>query len=142
MRFLRTLEGKFRATLKRHPLVYAFVAGVGIVLFWRGVWHLTDFIGLIFFYSNDQVTTIDWPAGIDSVVSLVLGSFLLLSSGLFISEFLSGQILITDVKKEEKMAEKTEEDVQRESSELPSIEKDIQHIAAEIKDLQEHIHKK
>jgi hypothetical protein len=128
--------------LQRHPLLYAFVGGVGVILFWRGVWHLMDFFALVFLSSNDRMTTIDWSSGVDSCVSLVLGAFLLLSTGLFVSEFLSGHVLMKDVKKEEELTKKTEEGVEKESSELPFIEKDLRHIEAEIKDLEDHVRPK
>lgn len=128
--------------LRRHPLIYAFVGGVGVVLFWRGVWHFTDFLALILFPSSDQVTTIDWTTGIDSSLSLVIGTLLLLLTGLFVSEFLTGQVLMTDIKEEERLVKTTEKDIAKESSEFSPIEKDLQHIEEEIKNLENQVRKK
>jgi hypothetical protein len=142
MQFLKSLAKKLRAMLRRHPLIYAFVGGVGVVLFWRGVWHFTDFLALILFPSSDQVTTIDWTTGIDSSLSLVIGTLLLLLTGLFVSEFLTGQVLMTDIKEEERLVKTTEKDIAKESSEFSPIEKDLQHIEEEIKNLENQVRKK
>ena len=141
MRFLRTFEAKLRGMLGRHRILYAFVAGVGIVLFWRGVWYLADFFSIFVLSFNGQTVTIDWAAGIDGLISVLFSSFLLISTGLFVSELMSGSILMTDIKKEEKVVEKTEQTVVEESAELPSLEKEIQHIAAEVQDLEKRVHK-
>ena len=140
--FLKTAGKKFQRALRRHPLIYAFVGGVGIVLFWRGVWYLTDFLVFAILVPRSQVTTIDWTGGIDGGISLVLGVVLLLSTGLFVSEFLSGQVLMAEGREEEKLAKETEEDVKKESSELPSIEEGLQHIEEEIKNLKNQARRK
>ena len=44
VKFFDKLEDKTRAMLSRMPILYAFVGGIGVVLFWRGVWHTTDFL--------------------------------------------------------------------------------------------------
>ena len=36
------MEDHIRARLARHPFVYTFIGGAGVVLFWRGVWHMAD----------------------------------------------------------------------------------------------------
>ncbi len=140
MQFLTKLERAIRRRLKRHPLLYAFVAGVGVVLFWRGVWHFADFLALNFISANDTTTSIDWASGLDSALSLVVGGLLLLSTGLFVSELLSGEVLITRTEKEEEITGKTEKGVERESAELPHIEEEIHHIAKEIEDIEKDLH--
>ena len=42
--FFDKLEDKTRGTLSHYPFLYAFLGGIGVVLFWRGVWHTNDFI--------------------------------------------------------------------------------------------------
>jgi len=140
--FLKTTGKKLQRALRRHPLVYAFVGGVGIVLFWRGVWYLTDFLVFAILVPRDQLGAIDWTGGIDGGISLVLGIALLLSTGLFVSEFLSGQVLMAEGKEEERLAKETEEGIKKESSELPSIEEGLQHIEEEIKNLKDQARRK
>lgn len=42
--FFDKLEDSIRKWLSHHPLLYAFIGGTGVVLFWRGIWHTMDFI--------------------------------------------------------------------------------------------------
>ena len=42
--FFDKLEDHIRAVLSRHNILYAFIGGVAIVLFWRGVWMTADMI--------------------------------------------------------------------------------------------------
>ena len=46
VRFFDKLEDKIRGRLSHHPIFYALVGGIGVVLFWRGVWHTADDVGL------------------------------------------------------------------------------------------------
>ena len=140
--FLKNIGKKLQRALRRHPLIYAFVGGVGIVLFWRGIWYLTDFFVFVLLVPRNQASPIDWSGGVDGGVSLILGVVLLLSTGLFVSEFLSGQVLMADVKEEEKLTKEAERGIKKESSELPSIEEGLRHIEEEIKEIEKQIHPK
>jgi hypothetical protein len=42
--FFDKLEDYVRGILSKYPIPYAFVGGVSIVLFWRGVWHTADML--------------------------------------------------------------------------------------------------
>jgi hypothetical protein len=101
------------------------VGGIGIVLFWHGVWHGTDFLALVFGSVRDGVTSIDWAEGGDSLISFIVGSILLLSTGLFVSELLSGEALIAQRKKEER-------EIKKEASELPEIKEKLSRIEKEV----------
>ncbi len=116
--FFDKLEDKTRSHLSRYPLIYAFVGGVGIVLFWRGVWHLADDINM------------------SSLSSLTLGSVILLVSGVFVSVFVGNRLIISGLKGEKKLVEKTEEEIKEEGGEIKDIQetlKKIQHDISEIK---------
>src|SRR3989344_2642565 len=41
---LDRLEDRVRQYLSKRPLLYALIAGVGVVLFWRGVWDIADIL--------------------------------------------------------------------------------------------------
>ena len=58
--------------IRKHKMFRAIVAGVGIILFWRGIWHLADVTPII---SNP-------------LVSITLGLILLVVSGLLMKELL------------------------------------------------------
>ena len=42
IKFFDKLEDVIRGHLSRFPILYGMLAGIGIVLFWRGVWHTAD----------------------------------------------------------------------------------------------------
>lgn len=130
---LKKAADSIRRTLRRHQIWYAFIGGIGVVLFWRGVWHSADFFAATFMYSRDTVTSIDWVQGLDSFVSLVIGTLLLLATGLFVSELASGQALSEEIKEEEKVT-------QKESAEIPHIEREIHHVTRELEELEKDIH--
>ncbi|MEK7505322.1 MAG: hypothetical protein AAB597_00285 [Patescibacteria group bacterium] len=105
--FFDHLEDKVREWLSRHPFLYSLIGGVAIVLFWRGVWNTADML---------QVP--DFWAGVASVA--VLGI-----SGLFVSFFIGDTILISGIKREKKVIEKTEEEVRQETNTIKNIEADV-----------------
>ena len=113
IRFFDKLEDHIREALSRVPIFYALVGGVGLVLFWRGVWHTADM--LPFF---------------DGPVSLVVGAFILLSTGLLVSVFIGDQIIISGLRHEKKLTEKTEMEVAVEEGVLTKIHKEL-HVLSE-----------
>ena len=103
---------------------YGFVGGVGVVLFWRGVWHTTDFLSHLIY--NGEVppeTTIDlWGLPVwDGLISLVIGSLLLLVTGIFVSSFIGNEIIISGLRGEKKLTEKTEKEVETETGVLATV---------------------
>jgi hypothetical protein len=88
------------------------LGGVAIVLFWRGVWHVADEFSFM-----------------TGFVSLVIGSILLLATGLFVSVFIGDQIIISGIRGEKKIAEQTEEEVQDEMSRLRAIERELKRLS-------------
>lgn len=93
MRFFDKLEDYVRTRLSRWPIIYALVGGIGVVLFWRGVWMMADEMGL------------------SSLGSIILSLIILLLTGLFVSFFVGDAIIISGLKREKKLIEKTEAEV-------------------------------
>jgi hypothetical protein len=81
LRFFDKFEDAVRGALSHWPIVYGFFGGVGIVLFWRGVWHTADFVSALLIARNGGNATIDFAMLPDGPVSLLLGSIILLSTG-------------------------------------------------------------
>ena len=108
--FFDRLEDKVRMKLTHFPIFYAFIGSVGIVSIWRGIWHISD----------------NW--GMPAWLSLVLGIFLTLMTGLFVSFFLGENIVISGLNKEKRIDEKTEEEIHKERNVLIDIRKDIKEI--------------
>ena len=117
------LEDHTRSQLSRRPFTYSIIGGVGVVLFWRGVWHIADVLeqmggayGLIFS-----------PLG-----STVTGFLILISTGLLVSIFIGDSIIMSGIKGEKKVIEKTDEEIEGESKILKDIERKIGHIEHEL----------
>lgn len=120
LHFFDKLEDKIRHALSRRPVIYAFIAGVAIVLFWRGVWHLADDYGMT-----------SWESLIASVVIMLL-------TGTFISFFVGEQILISGLKEEKRIDQKTELDLKMEEQRLQHIFEEMRQIQKDVKDIKEH----
>ncbi|OGC88874.1 hypothetical protein A2419_02495 [Candidatus Adlerbacteria bacterium RIFOXYC1_FULL_48_26] len=99
--FFDKLEDKVRGRLSHHPLVYSFIGGVGIVLFWKGVWETAEY----------------YPS-LHGVSSLLLGALIMLPTGLFVSFFIGDSIILSGIKHEKKIVEKTEAELRAETVDL------------------------
>lgn len=127
-KFSDKLEDHVRELLSHYPITYAFIAGIGIILFWRGVWHSIDTLMLALTTSTDfSATSIDWLATSwwDGPLSAISGIIILLSTGLFVSNFIGNEILISGVRGDKKISEKTEKEVRGEKSELDEIQREL-----------------
>jgi hypothetical protein len=107
LRFFDKMEDRVRSYLSHYPIIYALIGGFAIVHFWRGVWHLAD----------------DW--GMTSWDSLIVSVVIMLVTGLMVSFFIGDNIVITGLRREKKLAEKTEEEIRIESDQIAEIEKHI-----------------
>jgi len=116
-KFLDKMEDKIRIRLSHYPLIYAFVGSVGVVLIWRGVWTIAD-----------NVNMPGW-------VSLALGIFISIFSGLFVSFFVGDKIIISGIKEEKRIDEKTEEEIKKEEVTLREIKQELEKIEDEIEEI-------
>jgi len=114
--FFDKLEDSVRSTLSGYPVVYAFIGGTAIVLFWRGVWHVAD--------------TIPFLTG---PVSIFISAVVLLFTGLFVSFFIGDTIIISGLKREKRLDEKVASEVKTELELLIDIQKRLGEIEREIK---------
>ena len=122
-KFFDKIEDKVRGRLSKHPIIYALIGSIGIVLVWRGVWMIADDLGM------------------SGTLSFVLGVAVLLIIGLFVSFFVGEQIIISGIKSEKRTDEKTVEEIKYEAISLFKIEEDINVIKSQIADVSEQIKK-
>jgi hypothetical protein len=94
--FFDRLEDKFRARLSHRPILYAFIGGVGVVLFWKGVWEAAEFFPTLY-----------------GLPSAILGLLLILPTGLFVSFFIGDNIILSGYRQQKKLAEKTEDEIKK-----------------------------
>jgi len=128
------LEDGARGWLSRHPILYAFVGGAGVVIFWRGIWHTTDYITYLFVTSRgNNSISLAQEVWWDGPLSILFGSLILLITGVMVSSFIGNELIISGIRKEKKIAEKTEEELTGEHEIVDKIRKDIAEIKRKIK---------
>ncbi len=123
--FFDKLEDKVRSALSRYPILYSLVGAVGIVLVWKGVWETAEHFPILY-----------------GPMSIILGTAILLVTGLMVSFFIGDTIIISGFKREKKLVEKTEKEMleatktQTEilSAEIQHIHRDLEEIKKEMKD--------
>jgi hypothetical protein len=122
-RFFDKLEDHVRETLSRVPIVYAFIGGTAVVLFWRAVWHTADkfesvsgFVG--WFFTPE--------------VQLIATATILLSTGVMVSTFIGDRIILSGLKHEEKLEAKAESEIRTEMIILTRIEERLSVIENKI----------
>lgn len=118
VKFFDKLEDRIRGALSRHPIVYTFIGGVGIVLFWRGVWLTADLFPFM-----------------TGPVSIIISVALLLLTGLFVSFFIGDEIIIEGLRQEKKITEKTESEIKSEEATLRQIRKTLEDIETKLNKL-------
>jgi hypothetical protein len=80
---LLNAEERARHFFERAPFVQAFLAGIGVIVFWRGIWEFLDI---------NQISPI---------TSVVIGSLILLFVGVFLQTFIGNSIIIKNVQQGE-----------------------------------------
>lgn len=123
IKYFDKLEDRVRERLSHYVVLYAMIGGIAIVLFWRGVWHTADMFPFL-----------------TGPVSVIISTIIMLATGLFVSFFVGDRIILSGLKKEKKLAEKTEEEVRVEAeittkvlAKLEKIERDLEEIKNKIK---------
>jgi hypothetical protein len=131
--FFDKLEDKIRGHLSKYPILYTFIGGIAIVLFWRGVWHTADilqekggWLGFIFYEPTN----------------LIIVVFILLATGLFVSYFIGDTVLISGMKGEKKVTDRTEKEVREEELKLVELRNTVQEIKKEVDEIKDAVEKK
>jgi len=121
--FFDKLEDRTRGWLSRTPLLYALIGGVGVVLFWRGIWHIAD------------------DAGLSSILSVVIGGLILLVTGVFVSAFIGNRLIISGLSGDKKLAEMTREEIETEEEQIRQIKETVVKIEKQVEKIEkETIH--
>ena len=126
MNFFDKFEDRVRGHLSKFPILYTFIGGIAIVLFWRGVWHTADIL-------QAQGGILGWL--FYEPVNLLIVVVILLATGLFVSYFIGDTILISGLKGEKKTTERTERRIQEEEIQILEEEKQIKHEQKELAEI-------
>ena len=140
MKQFRRFEEKIIIYLSHRPRLYALIVGIGIVLFWRGVWHSTDYIHFIFnsFHSNltTDLTSAPWW---DGPLSFIVGTILLYFTGAFTSSFIGNELILSGLRGEKKLNQKTEVEVKSEVQSILEIKDGLENVSDKIKQLEKKL---
>lgn len=124
VKFFDKLEDRVRGKLSHYPILYAFMGGIGVVLFWRGVWHIAD------------------DLNVSSIISIILGSVILLITGVFVSAFVGNRLIISGLIGEKKLTEKAREEIETEETQLKNLKDTLGRVEKQLSHLDEDIHGK
>jgi uncharacterized protein YneF (UPF0154 family) len=133
VKFFDHLEDHIRGFFSHMPIGYAFIGSIVMILFWRGVWHTGDILqekGGIWGFLFYEPVTIIWT----TIIMLLIG--------LFVSFFIGDHILMSGLKQEKKLTEKTEKEVEEEETQINRIENEISKIESEISDIKKNLENK
>ena len=124
VKFFDKLEDKVRGRLSHYPILYAFIGGIGVVIFWRGVWHIADDLSL------------------GSIASIVIGGIILLMTGVFVSAFIGNRLIISGLSGEKKLSEKEEAEIETEEMQIKRLKDSLDRVEKQVSHLAEDMHKK
>jgi len=124
IRWLDKLEDRFRQFLSRRPRLYALIAGTAIILFWRGIWHLADE------YNMSSWSSIFW------------GVVIMLATGTFVSFFIGDRIILSGLKAEKRLDEKTVEEIREEDEKINEMRKTVSSIKKELDEVRDELKNK
>ncbi|OGI72573.1 hypothetical protein A3J61_01230 [Candidatus Nomurabacteria bacterium RIFCSPHIGHO2_02_FULL_38_15] len=109
-----TTEERARKYFEQFPFIQAFLAGVGMILFWRGIWEIADIYQL------------------NPFSSVIIGVLILGGIGLFVQTFVGNSIIIKSVKNEMSLGKKTEQKVAKFEKEIVKEEVTLEHLSSKL----------
>jgi hypothetical protein len=131
---------RFHIFLSHHSYLYAAIAGIGIVLFWRGVWHSVDTVHLYIthYSSTGSVSLIGHPWW-DGPLSFIVGCSILYVTRAFVSSFIGNELILSGLRTEKRMAKETEDEVRTEVTAIADIKEELGSIASKLEDLEDQV---
>ena len=138
---MKAIARKIAAYLSHYPKLYALIVGVGIVLFWRGVWHTADYVHMHYrsYYSSIDLSEAIWW---DGPMSLFWGIFILYFTGAFISSFIGNELILSGLRGEKRLTEKAESEIKNEVRAIADIKDELLIISQKLTELEKQFSEK
>jgi hypothetical protein len=124
IKYFEKLGITIRGKLSHYPVLYALLGGIGIVLFWRGIWHTADDMNM------------------SSILSLILGFIILIIIGVFVAEFIGNKLIISGLIGEKKLTSKEEGEIETEESQLKNLQSTLNRLEKKLEHIDEDLEKK
>lgn len=143
--FFDKLEDKVRIKLSHRSFVYAFIGGVAHVIFWRGVWHTSDMVmhGIPWLHDYDgNPVSGFWGYVFYEPLTIIWASIILLITGLFVSTFVGERIIISGLKSEKKVTDRTEDEVKKEEDRIGILNVKLNKVIRELDGIKDDVAKK
>ena len=134
-RFFDLFEDKIRHNLSHHPYIYAFLGGVGVVVFWRGVWTTTDYLMSLTYGAAISIPWWDGP------VTILISFLILLPLGIFVSSFIGNEVIISGLRGEKKVFEKTEREIENELNINSKTYSSVAEVIGRLKNIEKKLEK-
>lgn len=142
MKTLKKIEQKTQIYLSHYPKLYALIVGIGIVLFWRGVWHSADEIhSTINYFSFGSSTSVISTPWWDGPLSFAVGTLILYITGAFTSSFIGNELILSGLRGEKKLNERTNSELQDEVYVITHIKDELASISKKLDLLESKVHK-
>lgn len=142
----RKIELKVQNHLSHHPKLYALIVGIGIVMFWRGVWHSIDSIHTnIYLLSSDSSIKIPFISWWDGPFSFIIGAMILSATGAFTSSFIGNELILSGLRGEKRLSERTDAELKDEVMAISDIKEELIIISSKLAILEKQVdtnHKK
>lgn len=139
---MKKLLTKIHIFLSHHSVLYATVAGIGIVLFWRGVWHSVDVVHYkiehLFSDGSSTLQYVWW----DGPFSFVVGVLILWFTRAYVSSFIGNELILSGLRNEEKVVKDAEGEIHTELRAITDIKEDLEAISENLEELEEKIQSK
>ncbi len=141
MKTLKKIEQKTQIYLSHYPKLYALIVGIGIVLFWRGVWHSADEIHTtINYFSSGSSTSFMLTPWWDGPLSFIIGAFILYITSAFTSSFIGNELILSGLRGEKKLNERTNAEIQDEVYVITHIKEELTSISRKLDFLEKQAH--
>lgn len=136
------LENHIRAWLSHRPKLYALIVGIGVVLFWRGVWHTADLTHMLWNHLQNNLTIdlVEHPWW-DGPWSFVVGAVMLYFTGAFTSSFIGNELILSGLRGEKRLNQKEQLEIESEAHAILEIKGTLKDVTGKLDQLEEKIRK-